>query len=359
MAKATIQLSVRWIVIIIILLALLFLLLSFIQRTMRISMASIEEKIVEGAPKPVVEITAPENMAIFEVGEEVNFESYAYSYSENVKITDYYWDYNTDGYVDSRLKDPTTIYYEPGDYNVTLKVLSSIGGLGTDSIIVRVFTKNKKKMNKYDGNPAFFIPVVPSTDSSLNVENWKEIIQVIPLTRWNDKYGDHSYEYVAIAKGEGRGEITKSDVGDKLSSMGKTHGVTFDMGTITPDGYTVSNEYTSDLANYFSYWEEYDSVVVVDEDNAAGALIAGLFAAYYNSPIVFIDSRLMGASYEDYEINGKRIYVIDNIPSSAFDYFITKGNALSWQPYSSDELRDPSRKINRIVELKSNLTIKG
>ena len=105
--------------------------------------------------------------------------------------------------------------------------------------------------------------------------------------------------------------------------------------------------------------------MVVDFNNHDGALIAALFAAYYNSPIVFMEDRVSG-DYSDYDsyLLGKKFYIIDTIPDAAHDYYIGDpdlgigGKVNDWVRYNSEDLRNPSRRVNRIVELRSKLNLK-
>lgn len=362
--KAAISFSIKFIAGIIIILVLLILLIYFMKSSWERSSIKLEEQMVAGAPKPYVEITSPDNYAVFEVGDKVSFESFVYTHTSKTKIEGYFWDFDGNEYIDSREENPENIYYEPGDYNVILKVLNDVGGIGADSIIVRIFTKNKKSLDKYLGNPVFFIPSEMSSDPQTPISNWREILKVIPLTRWYDREGDHEYEYVAIAKGK---ELTidSDDIKEKLDSVGKDSAVTFNMGSISISGYDIRTEQANDLENYFSYWQEYNSVVLVDYDNFEGALIAALFAAYYNSPLMFIEDRGEGGDYLDYDayLLGKKFYVIDFIPASAYKYYIWDeelgaGKITDWVRYESVKLRDPSRSVNRIIEIESKLLVK-
>lgn len=361
--KGSFNLTVRQIIVIILLIILLLLLLAFIRKNWRMSMETLEEQMVAGAPKPNVDIIAPNHMDMLEVGDVVAFQSQAYSNTPNVKIIGYYWDFNTDGFIDSRVEHPHYIYYEPGDYEVTLKVLNDLGGIGSDRITIRVFTKNKKNTSKYSTNAAFFIQSQSSNDPLIEIQNWREIIKVIPLTRWYDITGDNKYDYVAISKMVGQ-PIEAEDVEQKLNALEKTSAVAFDIfGLTLASPYTINSQATSDLQNYFSYWDKYDCVVVLDRNNFNGSLIAGLFSSYYNSPLMFLEDRGPGASYADYDpflvgSTGKKFYVIDNIPDAAFNYYIGSGRVADWIRYNSSDLRDPSRKINRIVELESKLGVR-
>ncbi len=355
--KAALRFSVKFIVGIILILVFMILMISFMRSWWEKSYIKLEEQIVIGAPKPYVEIESPEDYAVFEVGDEISFRSFVYTHTSKTKIIGYFWDFG-DGTKRSRKEHDKNTYYEPGDYNVMLKVLNDLGGLGSDSITVRVFTKNKKNLGKYDNDSVFFIESKSSSDPEIQIDNWREILKVIPLTRWYDKNGDHKYEYVAIAKGEGH-PMEQNDIKVKLDLIEKDNGVTFDMGSISLPGYSIRNEQTNDLANYFSYWEEYDSVVLVDYDNFKGALIAALFASYYNSPLVFIEDRASG-DYLDYDnyLYKKKFYVIDDIPATARTYYIEEQRITDWTRYNSTDLRDPSRRINRIIELESKLLVK-
>jgi len=364
--KAVLNLSVRFIVIVILLLVLLMLLIFSMRTNIERASIKLEEQIVIGAPGPEVEITNPQNNQIFGVGDKVSFESFAYTITSKTKIVGYFWDFDSDGYIDKRGEKPDYTYYEPGDYNVTLKVLNDLGGIGSDSIIVRVFTNNEKRISKYEGNPMFFISSEKSPNPAIKVDNWRNILKIIPITRWFDREGDHTYDFVVVVKEDSQPTITADDIKDRLQSEEKNAAVVFDVDPeISINGYNIRNERTDDLQNYFSYWESYDSVVVVDFNNHDGALIAALFAAYYNSPIVFMEDRVSG-DYSDYDsyLLGKKFYIIDTIPDAAHDYYIGDpdlgigGKVNDWVRYNSEDLRNPSRRVNRIVELRSKLNLK-
>ncbi len=370
--KAGFQLSVDFIVIIILALFFISLGISFIKSSIEKSQIKLEEAMVAGAPKPHVEIKSPQNNQIFQVGDNVSFEPFVYSL--NSKIVGYFWDFDGDGDIDSRDEKTKKPYYEIGDYNVTLKVLNDLGGVGTASVIVRVFTKNKKNSTRYSSDPVFFVPSIPSGSSLIKIENWQEILKVIPLTRWNDIEGDHKYDFVAIAK-EGGGSIPPDDVKGKLGELGnKTNAVVFDDGVDEDGDYNITYE-NLDFENYFSYWQDdYDNVVLVDSNNFDGALIAALFAAYSNSPLVFIKDKGLGleGEYSDYDgyIVGKKFYVIDELPDNVTKHYFgcvaaeeDCGGGLGWGAritdsvfYDSEKLRKGN--VTRIIELRSKVFVK-
>ncbi|MEA2037269.1 MAG: PKD domain-containing protein [Nanoarchaeota archaeon] len=361
--KGAVSLQVEFIVIAVLALVFVSLGIYFIRSNLERSQIKLEEVIVVGAPKPQVEIQSPHDGGIYEVEEEVNFEPF--SYGTKSKIVGYFWDFDGDGNVDSRNEETKHTYYEPGDHKVILKVLNDLGGVGESISIVRIYTKNEKNMTKYDKDLAFFIPYSESSNPLIDVENWREILMLVPLARWFDQEGDHNNDFVVLAKGEGE-NTTSSDIKDRLDDLGKTDAVLFDFNlNFDIEGYTVSTQDTSDIVNYFSYWSEYDSVVLVDYNNDDGALIASLFAAYYNAPLVFISE----SNYLEYRdsLFGKKFYIIDSIPDvvtqcyigancpeGVDDQAINDGKV----EYTSEELRDTSRRVNRIMNLSSKVYLK-
>ncbi|MEA2037916.1 MAG: PKD domain-containing protein [Nanoarchaeota archaeon] len=366
--KGEVDLPVRFIVIII--LALLFIILGlfFMRSGFNKSSTKLEEMLVAGAPKPQVEIKSPYDGQLIEVKEEVTFEPFFYG--QKTRIVAYFWDFDGDGYVDSREEINTFTYFEPGDYKVTLKAVNNLGGLGTVVVTVRVYPKNQKNMTKYDRETAFFIVKKEKTSFAV-AENWKEILKLIPLTSWVDKDGDHYYPFVVLAEGLSVFD-TENAIIDGLNKHGRTKAVIFFdeeesppivVGVYGPSGEYTFETQTMDDDNYFSYWHSaYDSLVLVHRFNYDGALIAALFAARFNAPLVFIDDD----NYVGYKSKmiGKTVYVIDKdtfIDAENGDEtwgYITGGEVPLYIPYESGDLRNTTGGVDKIIELRSGVLTK-
>jgi PKD repeat protein len=370
--KGSINLSINVIVIIIISFVLLILLISFIRSNIDKASIKLEEQLVVGAPKPTVEIRKPFNKQIFVVGEEIQFEPFAFTQTKKSKIIGYFW-YFGDGREDNEEKT-SHIYYEPGDYPVTLKVLNDLGGLGEAAITVRIFTNNTKKLSRYPENLVFFIP---SERTSSGVVNWENILKAIPITKWYNRDGYHEFEYIAAIKGASETVISNNDIKKKLDEFNATRTITeavvFDTASISSSisasgggSYNIRKEGTSesdaDIINYFEYWDNYDNVVLINSSNNDGALIASLFAAYLNAPLVFIDKTF--CERHDtllFDVNngylyGKIAYRVDDFTSEIMAACID-GKLATKTIYTSDELKDPNRKVNRIITLTSELDV--
>jgi len=218
MKKGAIDLSVRFIVIIVLVLSFLVIGLGFIDKSFQEGALKFEQHIISGVPGPPIEIANPDNGHIASVGEPVRFELGVLGPS--VKMEGYWWDFEDDSYIDSTIENPSWVYYEPGDYNAKVRGINKQGGLGEDSVKIRVFTNNQKKDSQYSSDPVFFIEAKPGPGGTIT--NWRELLLAIPLTRWFDNAGDHNYGMVAIAKS---GVVTETDVVSKLSELSKSKAV--------------------------------------------------------------------------------------------------------------------------------------
>lgn len=341
MKKGAIDLSVRFIVIIVLVLSFLVIGLGFIDKSFQEGALKFEQHIISGAPGPPIEIANPDSGYIAAVGDPVKFELVLLGPS--VKMEGWWWDFEDDGHIDSTQENPEWTYYEPGDYNTKVRGINKQGGLGEDSVMIRVFTNNEKKGSKYSSETVFFIHAESAGDT---ITNWRELLLAIPLTRWFDNAGDHNYGMVAIAKSTGD-PVTENDIERKLTELGKSKAVLLDF-EIAGSTYDWIDFYdtTDGPAQYFDQWGKYNSVVVTDYDNEDGGLIAALFAAYYNAPLVFVND----GNKDDYKpyIDGKKVYTIDTISTN-----IGSWNVIDKTPYTSDELRNPETRVNRLVELHS------
>ena len=112
---------------------------------------------------------------------------------------------------------------------------------------------------------------------------------------------------------------------------------------------------------YFDFWDFYEYVVLVPSNETESALIAALFASFYNSPIIFVGKDNL-EQYKEKIINDGVTRQVYYIPSrdamdSEVHNFITQTNNIAWIAYSSETLRDPNRRVNRIVKLISNVSM--
>ena len=362
MKKGAIDLSVRFIVIIVLVLSFLIVGLGFIDKSFQEGALKFEQHIISGAPGPPIEIANPDDGHIVAVLEEVKFQMNLLGPS--VKMEGYWWDFEDDGIIDLRIPNgnydisnpnPTTFYTEPGDYIAKVRGINKQGGLGEDSVKIRVFTNNIKDESKYSDNSVFFIEVKTKLDGT--VDNWEDLFMAIPITRWFGNSGDISHKLIAITKPPGE-SITKSDVDAKLNG-GKAILLNFDIAGSGFESIDINNP-----EKYLGLWDNYQSVVITPSDNEDGGLIAALFAAYYNAPLIFLVNG-NEQDYRDQMVGQKKVYAIDvkdgGTSTTPLSQNVNNLLVNSWsgsiyvfiKHYDSQELKGSNNKVNRLVELHS------
>ena len=350
--KKGFEISIRLIVIVIIAIAFLALAILFLKSTYSASSEKMKEVISAiPIPAPHAKINIPSDF--YEVDDNITFDG-SFSYDNLYPITDYFWNFG-DGLPGVRGPVKTSrIYYEPGDYNVTLKVLNKKGGLGVDSVIVRVFSKNSKKKNMYEGNPIFIIPD--------KVTNWRDILQIVPLTNWYSKDTPnyiHENPYI-VYYNPNIASFNNTGVKDILSSHNSSKtAYVFDSPYVYDEDYGNKSikKISLSLSDYTSFWNRTESIVIVDYDDKDSALIASLFAGYYNAPLFFVNAGNLN-SYKDY-IKGKTVYIIPSVTSldnNTYDFIVAQGNAKDNKQYSVTDLKNGT--VNRIIKLNSEIEIK-
>jgi len=343
--KGTMSLSINAIVIIIIAITLLSLAMFFIRRNVTETFEDFEQQIPSGDVFVTINVAGGN---IHEVYDNVTFHGLDSYVVGKRKIKKYIWDFgdNKPKEMGSKINHR---YFEPGDYDVTLYCIDNKGGFGKATMKIRVFTKNKKDLEKYEKKPLFIIPE--------RGDNWREILQLVPVTAWYSK-DDHLHEYPYIVYYT-QGLFYNNKVEDILKSYTKNNkAIVFDSPDVTPGETAFGTIEIGSLEpeHYTSYWKtnEIYSVVLVDYYNEEDALIASLFAAYYNSPIFFVKESNIAQSLEPLRANfdDLTIYVI-GICDGCIDH-ITSNN-LTMQAYTANDLREGA--INRIIKLESDIKI--
>lgn len=327
------------------------------------STIKIEEELRKNVPPPVAVISSPSPLGIYTVFQTLNFDG-SESYDRYYKIAGYYWDFDSDLIIDSR--EPVDKYYypEPGEYNLTLKVINDPGAIGSASQIVKVYTRNQKNREKLK----YSLFLIRDNDRSNN----EDILRLIPVTTWNDADGSHSVPYYVYYVNYTNKTLTEWQLKNIMDRYGKKGVYIFD-DKVMSDNYCGGEShcefkigsYTLDIYKpgqlddvYFDFWDLYEYVVVVDPDEIGAKLIASLFAAFYNSPIMFIDSTNLD-EYKDKIKNNyttKRVYSIPSFDSldKSVRSFITDSN-LDYKSYSPQELRTGN--VNRIIKWTSNVSM--
>lgn len=360
--KAAINISVRFVVIIIIALVIFLLLIAFIRYLFEESSIKMDEEISRYAKPPVVIISSPSPVGIYTVFQQLKFDG-SKSYDRYYRIIGYFWDFDSDSIIDSRKDIDYYSYSEPGEYNLTLKVVNDPGAIGAASQIVRVVTNNSKKEGLE--NSLFLI----RDNDRVNEET---ILRLIPVTTWWDINGFHRLPYYVYYFSDTGSSLTEGQLENIMQSYGKKHAYVFDDSKLSNNYCDGSNyckhtwdDYTIDIYKdldytYFDFWDLYEYVVLVNRNETDDKLIASLFAAFYNSPIIFIDSTNLGI-YENQIINNfdtKLVYYIPSFESidDSVSNFITDNN-LYYKSYSGEELRTGT--VKRVIrwDLVSNVTM--
>ncbi|MFH0979250.1 MAG: hypothetical protein V1837_08200 [Candidatus Woesearchaeota archaeon] len=204
---------------------------------------------------------------------------------------------------------------------------------------------NSLQESKYSTNPILFIK-----DSSSWSERQK-ILEYLPISMSNDKKGGidtHPY-YVYYTDALGSFDDTA------LSLIAAKHPGSQEYRFFGGIPISINNPMAKSeeitLNNYFSYWSKLVDVVVIDYNNQDAALISSLFASYLIAPVIFIGESNY-AQYANY-IDGKRVYLVDEIDSNAAMESI-RTNAIEIEAYDSNYLRI-DEKINPYKQLVSNI----
>lgn len=361
--KAAINMSARWIVIIIIALVILALLLFLIRYLFGEADIKLEEGAGRFANPPIVVISSPDPWDTYKIFTPITFDG-SKSYDKYYRIVGHYWDFDSDSIIDSREKVDTHWYWEPGEYNFTLKVMNKVGAIGVGSQFVRVVTRNNKSISLGD-----YVFLIRDNDRT----NEEDILRLIPVTTWYDIDGFHQIPYYVYYVNKSNDPLGWEKVKEVMDKYGKKKAYVFDdqpmagicSGTCTYvwDGETYTINIFDIDAVYFDFWDYYEYVVLVDPDEKDDHLIASLFAAFYNSPLMFVDGTNLDDDYKEDIRNNEsgtpltvRVYTIPKFVD--FDDFVKKfitDSSLDYKSYSGDDLRTGN--VNRVVRLNSNVTL--
>ncbi|MBT4367818.1 PKD domain-containing protein [Candidatus Woesearchaeota archaeon] len=328
MKKGSISISTTLIVVLIIAIIMIGLTLFFIRD--RTDDASQQVERYSSTVQTQVTITSPVHNSIAYSGNEVFFEAQTDS-----SVTNYFWYVDGDEIPDHTGSSFSYIYQEPGDYEIELK---AVGPAGTDekSILLHVYSKNLKNMNKYSQNPIFLTPATSSRGIA-----WENLHKIIPLAVWSEDnslthYPLRAYNFKSVPSAT---ELTNLMKGNSFGYITETNKVSAGLREhLNPQ----------DQNAYFDFWTAISSVVVIDPDNEDDALLAALFAAYSNSPLLFLDN----TNYNGYKpiMTGKKIYWVGSLDTNLQNFVISQQNT----HYSNAQLKSTTN--NRIVDLNARVS---
>ena len=164
------------------------------------------------------------------------------------------------------------------------------------------FPVNHKNSSLYSGNPLFLIEEKrPKLETDIN--NWREILSIIPLTLFRENGTTYQYNYSILYKPAEQGLLNITNIESLEKLYSSTNVYLFDT-QITGNNIDLK----SSKDDYLSFWEDYSSLILVDSNNKFSGLIASLLAAYVNTPLIFIND----SNLDDYKdvIREKQVFVI-------------------------------------------------
>ena len=251
-------------------------------------------------------------------------------------IISYSWDFGDGAGTGATV---THTYTEMGSYNTTLTVTDITGYYDLKKITVNVVNDvNKKNSNKINN-----IIIITSNP------DWRKILSLVPLAMWKDIniQGNHIIPYLVYHKNG-----FPASNAFKIADLKTRYTKDYIVPTVVHFGAEIQLSGVQPADDYFSYWSSYEDIVVVGYDNEPAALMASLFAAFINAPIIFIDSTHLPDAYV---MEGKTAYVIDYVSKDE----TTRTNYLSLAAeitqYNMADLQNPTK--NPYQSLYSNIVL--
>jgi len=241
-----------------------------------------------------------------------------------------------------------------GKLNILMEGKGNCTNIAPDVDLIKL--GNQKNKNKYKHHPVFFIA---------RSEQERNILRTIPLTSWNDRKGGilklPLYVYARPPAAEfGFDEDYVQKILDLHNSDEILVFTSQDTSPLGPLSDKISDEHVfkdKEVGAYMDYWSIRNDIVVIDGDNVEDGLIAGLFSAFIDAPLLFIDSGIddavYNANYKQFITESKKIYLIkdkgDDLPhivgTRSADFPVEKQ-----MPYSAEMLKT-STEINRYQKM--------
>ena len=190
------------------------------------------------------------------------------------------------------------------------------------------------------------------TEDTENHVNYRDILQIIPLAFVNSKDEYKKYPYLAYY-----GSISDTKIKNIMDSKGLDTIIIFRGQNYNYDDSDPAHIIIDDnLDNYLDYWETIYDVTIIDYNNDNGALIAALFTAFTNTPLIFVDTGSLGVDYYKDLLNGKTVNVVDenSIDREIIDY-LEESLDTDVRYFKSVDLR--IMRQNRILSLDSDIII--
>lgn len=188
-------------------------------------------------------------------------------------------------------------------------------------------------------------------------DDWRVVFSFVPAVIWTETNGDITkYPYMVYHQEEDGFDIDSTVhfmqlyAPNNVSIIGNYSSELYDVlvsdngvsqETIQQDpnsyfgpGLESSQIHNISMSDYFSYWNNYENITLVDYDNYEDGAMASVFASYHNMPLLFVDEFNLG-DYEDY-IEGKDVYLVGSVDSNVSSF--VDDSATLKGSYTSDEL---------------------
>lgn len=309
-------------------------------------------------PKAVITVTEPADRAslTFSKNEAITF-SHANSSDPDGDMVQFSWDFGNPDFgaenTDTTAAPGETFtrtYPKQGSYTVTLKIKDSQNNENTAKITISIInSNNKKNMALYADNPVF----VAKDD-----ELWQTLLKYIPVVMWKSLEGDKRFDYFIYHTESG---ANPNDF--KISSLKGAHGkiIYVTAGSTLPPPFNNPDAGAELAKTPFDYWDStasngkgFEDIVAVKGDSEQTALMAALYAAYLNAPMVYISSSSDVAIYVT-QLEGSTVHYVGQLDvalkSSMEDAGATAVIALSL----NDDIKNPQK--NPYSELSSQVVL--
>lgn len=283
-------------------------------------------------PKPLsVSITSPENMKKFYQGESlIHFSS---KVEGGVPPYTYRWSALQSGF----LSDKSDFYIsnlDRHDSEVVLRINDQAGNIKSVRVKITILAApnfaNDKNSSAYSAKETFLI----------SHKKWQDVLSLIPISVWGGK----NYPMLVYHEEDINIDIDSSIHflqlynPDHLTTVGALQAKVSPLlvaNQPTGAGLGAQNISNINASDYFSYWNNINSIVVTGYENYQAGLMAAVFASYKNAPLIFIKED----NLETYKplINGKIVYTVGDLDKAVKGY--VKGNAGKEIDYTLKELQ--------------------
>ncbi|QCI28956.1 PKD domain-containing protein [Caminibacter pacificus] len=214
-------------------------------------------------------------------------------------IQDYYWDFDGDGIYDSHditAQSYSHIYYQPGDYNVTLKVVDLNGNTAIGNVIVHILNRP------------------PSVDVSISPSNGQVPLKVSFNVTASDSDGIDYYAW--DFDGDGIYDYNSTTTGTTSYTYTKT-GV-YKAKLIVADKKGAVTEYTAPTTTVLASDEGSPTVTAIVSPNSGDAPLQVSFSANVEDPLN------KGVKLYEWDFDGDGIYDYNSTETANTQYTYEK-----------------------------------